>query len=836
MDSSVFFIILLSSLVLSIAEAFDANYPPLKCGHGALDISFPFRLKTHQPQHCGGDEQGFDLFCRDNSTMIHFPSYGDLVVKSISYDTRKLNLLDAKNCVHEVFLNLNLSLTPFHYYYVVKKYTYLNCSASLGPSVREIPCLSGSQHHVYTIESSAAMPDSCRPIKTVAIPFAYSSYLSDNSFGLGLTWEELPERDNSGFHSAGKTGNFSYISLPSLAHVLCANHSRHGSYSSSNADKHEDPIYQETGFTRRQGKSIFRGFTITTEMEGHIDHTLHEHPLTLIEEEEVNHELLCDACKKSLSTGPIYGCSRCPFYFHKACTELPRQIQHFFHPCPLSLYLSYAFTCNACFKMGKGFEYYCRECRFFSMHAECAQRPTIKSIGDGEEIIQHFTHWHPLRLNRKKGFQVGCGICEKLICFDSAYSTAAYGCEECKFYVHKSCMLNIPQQINNHFFHPSCSLILHTTPYSSYKCGGCNDEHVSGSLVFRCRIQCGFKLDVKCALLPTLDQSKDIADKIQYVGHKHPLVALDHNNNKDNNCIVSEVGYCKTCAVSVEAEIHHYFHPLHPLTLTFLKDRSHSYSQRHCGACLGLIDRLVLMYRCDKCSFNLHFDCAIKHKHTTRQLLVKYQGHSRSHPLTYFDKIRNDASCNICEKEARNCIFRCVACNFYMHLYCHPSAPKIITHKCHLHPLTLTQAPFDFELVSLEYREKFDQYCDAYDFYCDVCEEKRFKPESVYYCTECKFIAETSCVISELLPSFSGLEDQYPTGDDRANSRDDENSALEAYVAELKEKKRPLKSEIKKLEATLEALKVEMEPLSLKLKEAKKDFLMNIALLSNYKK
>ncbi|OMO52580.1 tripartite motif-containing protein 35, partial [Corchorus olitorius] len=87
-----------------------------------------------------------------------------------------------------------------------------------------------------------------------------------------------------------------------------------------------------------------------------------------------------------------------------------------------------------------------------------------------------------------------------------------------------------------------------------------------------------------------------------------------------------------------------------------------------------------------------------------------------------------------------------------------------------------------------------------------------------------------------LLPSFSGSEDyDYPTGDDRASFGDDENSALEAYVAELKEKKRPLKSEIKKLKATLEALEAELEPLSLELKEAKKDFLMN-SLLSNYNK
>ncbi|MBA0609672.1 hypothetical protein Godav_021686, partial [Gossypium davidsonii] len=58
-----------------------------------------------------------------------------------------------------------------------------------------IPCLSGYGHHVYTVEPSVKVPDSCRAIKTVEIPFGYSSYLSDNSFGLGLTWE-LPKRDD----------------------------------------------------------------------------------------------------------------------------------------------------------------------------------------------------------------------------------------------------------------------------------------------------------------------------------------------------------------------------------------------------------------------------------------------------------------------------------------------------------------------------------------------------------------------------------------------------------------------------------------------------------------
>lgn len=199
------FLILISDIFLHV-EAFDANCPPAKCGDGAPDIRFPFRLKGQQPQHCG--YPGFELVCKENSTMIQFPSYGDLVIQSISYDMKKLNLLDPKSCVHEVFLNLNLSLTPFQYYYHVKNYTYLNCSAQLSPSFEPVPCLSGSQYHVYTVESSLASRLSCMPMKTIAIPFPYSPYLSDNTFGLGLTWT-LPGCNEKGGHCnlQSKTGD-----------------------------------------------------------------------------------------------------------------------------------------------------------------------------------------------------------------------------------------------------------------------------------------------------------------------------------------------------------------------------------------------------------------------------------------------------------------------------------------------------------------------------------------------------------------------------------------------------------------------------------------------------
>lgn len=56
--------------------------------------------------------------------------------------------------------------------------------------------MSGSSHHVYTVDPALPVPGSCEVVKTVAIPFEYSPYLSDNSLGLGFTWD-LPEPEDS---------------------------------------------------------------------------------------------------------------------------------------------------------------------------------------------------------------------------------------------------------------------------------------------------------------------------------------------------------------------------------------------------------------------------------------------------------------------------------------------------------------------------------------------------------------------------------------------------------------------------------------------------------------
>ncbi|XP_057462723.1 RING-H2 finger protein ATL22-like [Actinidia eriantha] len=223
MDAFIFFMLFFS--IFPNTESIDTKCPQINCTHDGPNILFPFSLQELQPHNCS--HPGFKLLCRDNKTLLQFPSHRDLIVKSISYDTKRLSLLDPKNCVHEVFLNLNLSHTPFKYYYLVKSYTYWNCSAQLSPLFVQVPCLSGSKYHVYVVESHQEVPSSCKIVKTVAIPFSYSPYLSDNSFGLGFTWDvtghedfEVKGVDRTKFFGVGGRKVFSIIIFIFMAAIL----------------------------------------------------------------------------------------------------------------------------------------------------------------------------------------------------------------------------------------------------------------------------------------------------------------------------------------------------------------------------------------------------------------------------------------------------------------------------------------------------------------------------------------------------------------------------------------------------------------------------------------
>ncbi|XP_017972212.1 PREDICTED: uncharacterized protein LOC18606211 [Theobroma cacao] len=553
-----------------------------------------------------------------------------------------------------------------------------------------------------------------------------------------------------------------------------------------------------------------------------IKHFLHRHPLSFID--KGNEELCCSRCLKYLS-GPTYGCSRCNFFIHDHCAELPPKIEHFLHPCPLVLKvlpLPLVYNCNLCIERGAGSSYRCEECNF-DMHVECALKPTMKS--EGEELIQHFTHWHPLQLvleKKKEEDQVCCFICQKL-CSGSA---TAYGCKQCEFFLHNSCMTSIPRKIN-HFFHP-CPLILLTSPFI-YTCGGCDER--GSFLTFSCG-RCCFQLDVKCALLPTV-KSED-AKQIQHFSHQHPLALCESINGSEVRCRACEeicsgptytfgcsrcsFFFHRSCAVELPQQIHHPFHSKHPLTLSAFPLKNFQY---YCAAC-GFDVRSLLAYRCDKCEFTLDKDCA--------KLTPSFKYGPHPHLLTLIDKT-DRISCDICRKKANNFCLRCVACRFSIHLHCHLSVPKTINHKCHIHPLTLTDSPFEFELNSPQDAHNMDD-----EFYCDVCEEKRDKFNQVFYCVTCKFIAETRCVFSVLL-SFLTNSDEQSRMSSRIISTDEENSEIDPVLAKLdeeiakcREKAKPfeleiesLKRLIQKLQARLQELEAKLEPITWGLDKLEED-------------
>ncbi|KAK8316009.1 hypothetical protein V6Z12_A13G013300, partial [Gossypium hirsutum] len=450
-----------------------------------------------------------------------------------------------------------------------------------------------------------------------------------------------------------------------------------------------------------------------------IQHVIHRHLLSLSFIEERSSIAWCKGCVRKLS-GPTYRCEPCRYFIHKSClNELKAEVQSFFHPCPLTISSSYFGRCFVCFKLiTSDFSYKCKLNCWFVMHKD--------------EVI--------------------CSICQELC--SSSFST--YGCLECEFFLHKSCMKSILQQLINHRIHP-CTLIFITYPYGYDECDCCG-EHIVSGMKFYCNI-CDLNLHVKCALFPTID-SED-AKEIKHFYHPHTLahVENDEEYGSEPRCVAcTEICLpptptfrcsrsCKhfflhqSCVVKLPYKsytIKHPFHPTHPLIIT---SRPYNDHIRTCGVCFRSIDSTLLAYSCRgyECKFNLHLDCY--------NVLpsITFSGHE--HLLNLLEKSPN-VTCYLCGVNCRNFVLRCVSCDINIHLQCLPSAlqclpsaPKTIKHKSHLHPLTLTKSPFEYEL-------NLDEEDD--EFYCDICEQKKNQRELIYYCAECKFIAEVKCVISEV--------------------------------------------------------------------------------------
>ncbi|GMN73571.1 hypothetical protein TIFTF001_054322, partial [Ficus carica] len=113
-----------------------------------------------------------------------------------------------------------------------------------------------------------------------------------------------------------------------------------------------------------------------------IQHWIHEHPLFLRKDHEINNER-CGMCNEEIvAPYNYYACDACEFYVHKSCAELPPNINHPFHPShPFTLLAHSNYYCNSCHqKFQNALQFGCGRCDL-NMDVECALIPHITCEG-----------------------------------------------------------------------------------------------------------------------------------------------------------------------------------------------------------------------------------------------------------------------------------------------------------------------------------------------------------------------------------------------------------------------------------------------------------------------
>lgn len=115
---------ILQIVILQLQQTYAANNynqtcVPSSCGE-VTNISYPFRLKDHDPEHCG--DRRYELTCENNITVLSLFS-GKYFVQSINYKNYTIRLVDPgiqdSNCssIPRYYLyTSNFSDSYSHYY------------------------------------------------------------------------------------------------------------------------------------------------------------------------------------------------------------------------------------------------------------------------------------------------------------------------------------------------------------------------------------------------------------------------------------------------------------------------------------------------------------------------------------------------------------------------------------------------------------------------------------------------------------------------------------------------------------------------------------------------
>ncbi|KAH7855606.1 hypothetical protein Vadar_026713 [Vaccinium darrowii] len=182
-----------------------------------------------------------------------------------------------------------------------------------------------------------------------------------------------------------------------------------------------------------------------------IQHFAHEHPLTLLRQEERDEkELECFGCRGSiLRSDPMYTCKTCfvneyefqRFHLHKSCAELPSKAERYTYappppppPPPPEQHFRASDHGNLTLITKQG---YCTLCKSWGrlMYEEknngvlfcinCVRFP---------KTIEHTSHDHPLHLQRRKKSTFTCDACDR-----EETCRSSYHCASCTFWISEQC-------------------------------------------------------------------------------------------------------------------------------------------------------------------------------------------------------------------------------------------------------------------------------------------------------------------------------------------------------------------------------------------------------------
>ncbi|XP_038992270.1 uncharacterized protein LOC120115711 [Hibiscus syriacus] len=259
-----------------------------------------------------------------------------------------------------------------------------------------------------------------------------------------------------------------------------------------------------------------------------VRHFNHVHDLVLEDKIKGDDDRACDGCMLPIST-PFYYCSKCGFFLHKTCAELPRVKHHWFQLHAITLEARNWSRCFLCDRLCSGLFYSGIGGRKFCLR--CAKVPYT---------IKHEGHQHMLFFDHKfQGECNGCGLNHRYF--------GGFRCKECSFSLDFACLtspLAVQHKCDRHLLRLSYD-DRNDDPEQFY-CDACEKKRDSSRWYYSCST-CDNSLHSKC----TLGSYPFLKDEATFDRdyHHHSHIYLEYVCK-----VVDGYPYCSRCGKPCQNE------------------------------------------------------------------------------------------------------------------------------------------------------------------------------------------------------------------------------------------------------------------------------------------